>query len=315
MGHRIAIMPCRLFQLQTSPYFQPMKQYTFIAAMFLILTGCTREQIAQIDSEDSVDGVETVEVRAYIEPLDTRTSYANPSGTSSGTFSWSASDKIRLHLSDDTQQFLSILSSSGSTATFLYSKKPGTVTRNGYALYPADPDDASQVAADVSSSPVVRLPAAYTVSDITSAGLDAELPLIAVNTEGSNLTFRHVAGLLRIRCDNVPAGTQTLVLTFDGRQVTGAFPVTNPATDAPSISTTTASGGNNIVTFTVHSTGLTVAANNVFLNVPLPCGSYTSFTVEAKSSSTNVLKTKTQPFAKTVNRGNGYVSLVTFPTS
>lgn len=291
------------------------KYYILFAALLIVALGCTREQIAQIDSEDSVDGVETVEVKAYIEPLDTRTSYANPSGTSTGTFSWSASDKIRLHLSDDTQQFLSILSSSGSTATFLYSKKPGTVTRNGYALYPADPDDASQVAADVSSSPVVRLPAAYTVSDITSAGLDAELPLIAVNTEGSNLTFRHVAGLLRIRCDNVPAGTQTLVVTFTGCKVAGAFSVVNPTTTTPSIATATPSSSDNVVTFTVHDTGLTAAASNVFLNVPLPCGSYTSFTVEAKSSSTNVLKTKTQPFAKTVDRGNGYVSLVTFPTS
>lgn len=287
------------------------KHYTTIAALLLILFGCTREQAVPVSSQEDSDIVETEEVKASIESLDTRTSYAN----TSGTFSWSASDKIRFHLTDNTQQFLTVLSSSSKTATFLYSKKAGA-TRNGYALFPANPNDDSQVAGDlVGDTPVVRLPAAYTISDITSTGLNVDLPLIAVNIEGYDLTFLHVAGLLRIRCDNVPSGTQTLVVTFTGCKVAGAFNVANPTTTTPSIATATPSSSDNVVTFTVHDTGLTAAANNVFLNVPLPCGSYTSFTVEAKSLSTNVLKTKTQPFAKTVDRGDGYVSLVTFPTS
>ena len=104
--------------------------------------------------------------------------------------------------------------------------------------------------------------------------------MVAVNdTDDSILRFHHVGGLLRITLTGVKAATKTVTVTFD-KDVTGSYAVSDPATDHPTI-TTGETATNNVVTFTLaeSSLGATLAAGNIVLNVPVPCGTYNSVTV------------------------------------
>lgn len=251
-------------------------------AALLALAGCSREPLAE-EPETQVLGAEIV------TGAPTRTSY---DGTT-GKFAWEPGDQIALFLVKEggmprTQVTKVTPKADVSKGSFVYSKETG-YTRTGYAVYPATA--AKSLNADVLT---LTLPASY---DLT-ASTAVQLPLVAVNSNGekSDLAFHPACGLLRIKCDNLPATTVTVTLD---KGVTGDFSVSDPATE-PSIAAVAASATHAAtVSFTVSGTSAT-------LNLPLPCGDYSSVTVASGSSS----KTVEVPF--TVARGVGKKLHVTF---
>lgn len=206
---------------------------------------------------------------AVIEaPAYTRTEYDK----TTGDFEWTLGDEIALFLKKGEESIYKTEVTKvtpgdpASTGTFPYTPYD-SYSRVGYAVYPAS-SNPTYTGGDLG----ITLPASYDLTKTTSV----PLPMVAVNA-GSTLTFRPVAGLLRILCENIPTGVTTLTVTVAGENsITGAFTVTNPGTTTPQINATT--GTAKTVTFTVSGGSAT-------LNLPLPCGAYTKVTVVAGTKS------------------------------
>lgn len=253
------------------------KHLTMIAgAALIVLAGCSREPLAE-DSRTEVLGAEIV------NEAPTRTTY---DGTT-GKFAWESGDQIALFLKKDTYktQVVKVTPTTAPKGTFVYSKETG-YTRNGYAVYPA-----AMAKAWNGTTLTLTLPASYTASFTTP------LPLVAVNSgETSNLLFYPACGLLRIKCDNLPATTVTVTLD---KGITGDFAVSDPAT-APKIEAMTVSASH------LASVDFTDAGTGATLDLPLPCGDYSSVTVTCGTQSKEV----EVPF--TITRGMGKKLHVTF---
>jgi len=232
-----------------------MKKKLTIIAMgtFVLLASCTSSEVTP--------DVRTITLSARAESGMTR---ASVNGTT-GAFAWEAGDVIAVHLTTGYQN--ATLTANGTTTL----TAPASSERDGYAIFPAT----ASAAGGTADAPVITLPDSYTIAaDLQSES--SPLPMIAVNDPDSDiLYFHHVGGLMRITCATVPAGTKTVTVTLD-QGIAGEFAVSNPATETPTL---TPYGTGITVSFTVSDEGLASAASNVVLNLPVPCGTYESLTV------------------------------------
>lgn len=244
-----------------------MKKVLYIAAAALLLApACQRENALP-------DGILTA--RLADEADGTRTSYDGD--ISVGNFSWNDGDEIALHYTDGKYHISRItpVAADPKTGTFLCSTT-SSVQRNYFAVYPASVVDASNYG---NSTLNIVLPASYNIIGTLASDISLA-PMVADNaTDSDELDFYHVGGLLRITMHDIPEATQRIRVIFD-KKVNGTFAVSDPGTDHPSISNATASGGNNIVTFTVAETAMGSTSTPIVMNVPVPCGTYGKVDVE-----------------------------------
>ena len=246
---------------------KPAKHILAALAGAALLLGCTRE----------AEPLAPVVLTAVLEQTDTRTSYDGVQGK----LTWTEGDEVAVHVGN-SYQTAEITPSDGHLAV----SETASAYRNHYAVYPASAADAANYG---NSTLKVNLPASYDISDIVSGASATRTadfspcPMVAVNdTDDSILRFHHVGGLLRITLTGVKAATKTVTVTFD-KDVTGSYAVSDPATDHPTI-TTGETATNNVVTFTVASSSVGSTSVPIVLNVPVPCGTYNSVTVEMLDS-------------------------------
>lgn len=200
---------------------------------------------------------------------------------SDGSFTWADGDQIAVWYSSATYQFsqyynASLVSGAGAaTATFRVEKNG---ERSGYALYPAIIADNKYPGLDAQHRLRVVFPDELDLYD----GMPSPQPLLAVNHAGDNLTFYHLASLLRISLDNIPEGTRTLRVSSDA-DITGPYRVTFPsgAGEHPYVETLecTDPGSHHSVLFTYRQ--VLAASESRVVDVPVPQGVYTWFRVEA----------------------------------
>ena len=236
------------------------------AIMAFFLVACTPEEISYFP----VDEVNT-EMRTVILSVSSEASATKSAIADDLSFSWSAGDRIAVWAGSGTsgQFYTSEPYASGNRYTVSLAG-----TRSGYAVYPAS----AAVAAHASTTDLsVSLPATYDLSGITDADW-SPLPMIALNEEGRNLSFKHVGGLLRLTVGDLTAATTKIEVDL-GHRITGSFTVAdaaNPGAATCIITTDDDTGaGRTYVTFT----GFTVTAGRTVLNIPVPTGSYTGITV------------------------------------
>ena len=251
-------------------------------AALLALAACSREPLAEVAGNEML-------VAEIVDDALTRTSYDG----NTGKFAWTEGDKIALFLAKQGQnprtQETKVTPATDRKGTFIYSKETGW-SRTGYAVYPA----AAAKSLTVNNALTLTLPAAYDLTTSTSI----QLPMVAVNSgETSNLAFKAACGLLRIKCEGLTSTTVTVTLD---KGIMGDFAVADAGT-APTITAATATAENTTVTFTVPS-----GATSATLNLPLPCGRYSSVSVSNGSS------TKTETAIFTVEHGEGKKLHVTF---
>lgn len=213
-------------------------------------------------------------LKAVIEGGETRTSF----DSYEGKFAWTPDDQLAVYYSDGTKSIATV----ATDGTVEVPASTASRYRSYYAVYPAS------VVEDITdgSQPLqVTLPTSY---DISGKSEDySPLPMVALNDEDSDfLMFYHVGGLLRITLQGVKTGTTSVRVTFD-KDVTGTYSVSNPGTDRPTIKTA-GTATNNVVIFT----GIT-STERVVLNVPVPCGIYSSVTVETLNTSSEVTASQT----------------------
>ena len=246
-----------------------MKARYIISAVLALsmLSGCVKE----LDS----NSVKT-SLRAVIESSETKVSFDGVDGK----FSWDEGDRIAVYVGSAFQT-AEVEPHTGDFSVV----ETETEIRNYYAVYPA-----AIVVADAAPDALkVNLPASYDVSALVAAGDDefSPVPMVAENNSDQDLLyFRHVGGLLRIVCNDVPAGVKTITVSFDN-DVTGEYTVNVADPRNPRI-TNRGEGETSLagtVSFTVSASGLP-ATNSFALNVPVPCGTYARVVVKAFADDT-----------------------------
>ena len=278
---------------------KPAKHILAALAGAAVLLGCTR-------TEPETVGAASLTARIAEEVPATRTSYDGYEGK----FLWNEGDEIAVHISDGTaagryETFKVLPNDPAETASVPISTT-NSMTRNAYAVYPAS---AAVAAAYGSPTLKVSLPASYDISDIVSGASSIKTsdfspcPMVAINDPTAapdELDFYHVGGLLRITLKGVKATTQKVRVTFD-EYATGTFTVATPSAipsasvEGPKITAPDESGRGKVVTFTLaeSSLGATLAAGNIVLNVPVPCVTFNSVTVETLNAAGEAEAAKT----------------------
>ena len=278
---------------------KPAKHILSALAGAALLLGCTRTEPESV-------GAASLTARIAEEVPETRTSYDGYEGK----FLWNEGDEIAVHLADGTAagryETFKVLPDSPAETGSVAISTTSAMTRDGYAVYPAS----AAVAASYGSPTLkVTLPAEYDISDIVSGASSIKTsdfspcPMVAINDPASapdELDFHHVGGLLRITLKGVEATTQKVRVTFD-EYATGIFAVATPSAipgasvEGPKITVPDEGGRGKVVTFTLaeSSLGETLAAGNIVLNVPVPCVTFNSVTVETLNAAGTVEKSKT----------------------
>jgi uncharacterized protein (TIGR02145 family) len=218
---------------------------------FLVLAGILFSSCA-VDEIPSGEG----SISALMENEDTRTSV-----TDEGAFTWSYGDKVWLETT--TGNVTGSLSSGAGTssAQFSYGAYFGEMT--GKAVYPYN--SGHSISENVLS---VAMPASY---DLGSSLGNTNAAMYGVNV-GGTLKFSHLAGVMRFKFNNVPAGVNKFTITLD-KKINGTFGADLRA-DYPVIETSATSiASEKTITLTFDALTKT---SDICLYVPLPLGTYTS---------------------------------------
>ena len=232
-------------------------------------------------------------ILAVIENDQTRTSV-----TDEGVFSWSAGDQVWLHTTNGS--VVGTLSSGAGTssAQFTYGAYFGSMT--GKAVYPYNAGHA------VSENELsIVLPASY---DLGSGLSNTNAAMYGVNV-GGTIKFNHLAGVMRFKFKDVPAGVNKFTITLD-KKINGTFTADLTA-DYPVIETSSSSTASE-KTITLNFNALS-AKSDICVYVPLPIGTYNSLELGLyddgqsvwtySNTVTNTISRKTLKLMPTVTMG------------
>ena len=212
----------------------------------LLLSSCAVEEVPVTEHT----------ILAVMEGDQTRTSV-----TDAGVFYWSAGDQVWLQTTNGS--VVGTLSSGAGTssAKFTYGGFVGEMT--GKAVYPYN--DGHSISGEVLN---FVLPASY---DLGSSLTNTNAAMYGVNV-GGTIKFNHLAGVMRFKFKDVPAGVNKFTITLD-KKINGTF-TADLAEEYPVIETSSASAASE-KTITLNFIALT-AKSDISIYVPLPIGTYNS---------------------------------------
>ena len=234
-------------------------------------------------SSCSVDELPTKggSIVAEMETDQTRTSV-----TDEGRFTWSAGDQVWLQTTSGSVVGTLSSGAGSSSATFSYGGFVGEMT--GKAVYPHN--DGHSVSGDVLN---FTLPATY---DLGSSLTNTNAAMYGVN-DGETFRFNHLAGVMRFKFKDVPAGVNKFTITLD-KKINGTFTADLTA-EHPIIEATEASAASE-KTITLNFNALT-AKSDICVYVPLPTGTYNSLELGLYDDGQSVW-TYSKSVTNTVNR-------------
>ena len=218
---------------------------------------------------------------AEMETAQTRTAV-----TDEGTFTWSAGDKVWLHTTSGS--VVGTLSSGAGTssAKFTYGGFVGEMT--GKAVYPYNGEHS--ISGEVLN---FVLPASY---NLGSSLTNTNAAMYGVNV-GGTIKFNHLAGVMRFKFKDVPAGVNKFTITLD-KKINGTFAADLTA-DYPVIETSATSTASE-KTITLNFNALTTKSD-ISIYVPLPIGTYNSLELGLYDDGQSVW-TYSKSVTNTVNR-------------
>ena len=268
------------------------KYFSFVAlAAAALATSCASDDLAEQKQEQNQKGTHTMTLTAAVNEGQTRVGMTKGEDNTA-SFYWHNSDKILVQTKTGESYTGTAFSITGDdakdgdpNATFT-GEVTGTV--GSYAVYPYN--ESHSFTGETALT--YNLPASYTYTSVetnifskTTDGTTAypsnptNMPMLGTISDKS-ISFKCLGGLAVIRVDKMPITSGTLTVSAN-EKLSGNFEVDLSATDAQ-IATTTASDGNNTVTFTFS--GATEGKAGVFY-LPLATGSYTNFQVTLSDNS------------------------------
>ena len=223
-----------------------LRLFSIFVLAGLLLSSCSVEEVPVTEHT----------ILAVMEGDQTRTSV-----TDGGVFSWSAGDQVWLQTTSGS--VVGTLSSGAGTssAEFTYGGFVGEMT--GKAVYPYN--DGHSISGEVLN---FVLPASY---DLGSSLTNTNAAMYGVNV-GGTIKFNHLAGVMRFKFKDVPAGVNKFTITLD-KKINGTF-TADLAKEYPVIETSSASAASE-KTITLNFIALT-AKSDISIYVPLPIGTYNS---------------------------------------
>ena len=230
---------------------------------------------------------------AIMESDQTRTSV-----TDGGRFAWSTGDKVWIKTTNGS--VAGTLSSGAGTAYATFTTGAFIGELEDDAVYPYNSGHS------VSGTQLsVVLPSSY---DLGSNLANTNAAMYGVNMDGT-IMFNHLAGVMRFKFKNVPAGTDKFQITLD-KKVSGTFTADLTA-DLPIIETKATSNASE-KKVTLNFDPLT-SVSDICLYVPLPVGTYTTLGLDLWAGSksvwsytntvTNTISRKTLKLMPVVNMG------------
>ena len=251
-----------------------MKKLIILAFSFASVLGCP------IVTEQSTDTNNDLDIISAIAPPELKTSVDGINLT------WSAGDAITVFDANDTEHAFTLKTGAGEgTATFEGSL--GGETIGEYALYP---DDAAN--AKFSTMATVSYKSSFVYGT-------SPTPMLGTNTSGTNYTFQHIGGAIRIQYKNVPASAATFEFeetSVSPQKICGEYEF-DDITDG--VAGAIGTGSSKVTVTSLPGT------SNIEIVVPLPAGSY-KFTVRLKNSGGTVIHAseKSVGSAKTISVGH-----------
>ena len=206
--------------------------------------------------------------------------------TDEGTFTWSAGDKVWLHTTSGSVVGTLSSGAGSPSAKFTYGGFVGEMT--GKAVYPYN--DGHSVSGEVLN---FVLPASY---DLGSSLTNTNAAMYGVNV-GGTIKFNHLAGVMRFKFKDVPAGVNKFTITLD-KKINGTFSADLTA-DYPVIETSSSSTASE-KTITLNFNTLTTKSD-ISVYVPLPIGTYNSLELGLYDDGQSVW-TYSKAVTNTVNR-------------
>ncbi len=251
-----------------------MKKFPTILALLAIIAGCAKEP-AVLPVEEG--GLVAYSFTATLPPADVKSTISDE-----GKFSWSAGDEIAV-FNSAAGTFVTFKSEAGD-GNFTAQATPGAVFTTAY--YPA--------AIAVASNPnAIALPTDYTQ---TVAAAGKTFPMKAT-ANGSVLEFDHLASLLKLTVNDVPAEATMLTLSST-KALGGVFEVGKDGNGEDAI---LASNGSGDIEIELSNS----AKSNVTVYVPVPVGSY-SYTLSVGDGSV-IMLSKSTTSDKTLERGSLHI--------
>ena len=248
-----------------------LRFFSIFALAGLLLSSCAVEEVP----------VKEHTILAVMEGDQTRTTV-----TDGGTFTWSAGDKVWLQTTNGSVVGNLSSGEGTSSAEFTYGGFVGETT--GKAVYPYN--DGHSISGEVLN---FVLPASY---DLGSSLTNTNAAMYGVKV-GGTIKFNHLAGVMRFKFKDVPAGVNKFTITLD-KKINGTF-TANLAEEYPVIETSSASAASE-KTITLNFTALT-AKSDISVYVPLPIGTYNSLELGLYDDSQAVW-TYSNSVTNTVNR-------------
>ena len=245
--------------------------FSIVALAGLLLGSCAVDELP----------TEGGSIVAEMETDQTRTAV-----TDEGTFTWSAGDKVWLHTTAGSVVGTLSSGAGSSSAKFTYGGFVGEMT--GKAAYPYN--DGHSVSGNVLN---FVLPASY---NLGSSLTNTNAAMYGVNV-GGTIKFNHLAGVMRFKFKDVPAGVNKFTITLD-KKINGTFSADLTA-DYPVIETSATSTASE-KTITLNFNALT-AKSDISVYVPLPIGTYNSLELGLYDDGQSVW-TYSKSVTNTVNR-------------
>ena len=291
------------------------KHFTFVAlAAATLAVSCASDDIAEHKQDQNTEEEMTVELTANLDDGKTtakRVGMKNATD-SYASFYWQNGDGILVQVNGSDgnytgKKFTTSVATGKTVATFKGKVAKGSYM-GSYAVYPSMVHPEANYTHEFTSATglTFKLPSKYPYSvvesnifPITTNGVTTyptnttRVPMVGRIREA--ISFNHIAGLVVIRIDEMPAAEGTLKFAAN-EQVCGDFSCDLSA-DEPVITTAKSTTNNDV---TLNFSGATNGETGVFY-LPLPTGSYSGVTIEI-----NYVKNDSETFQR-VNYGNLYV--------
>ena len=234
-----------------------MKAQHIFFVLAVLLSSCINEVLPSEEPHAQ-------SIRAIMEDIETKTNVMDY-----GSFTWSEGDKIWMQTTGGAVS--GTLSSGAGTADATFTYEPdasGVLT--GRAIYPYN---GNHTATD--STLLVYLPSEY---DLGADTRNTSAAMHAVISDGS-LKFSHLAGVMRFKFRDVPAGTCQFKITADKR-INGVF-TADIRESYPVLQTdVTENDSEKTITFSFDARK---EVSDLRIYVPLPTGTYESLQFELLS--------------------------------
>ena len=255
-----------------------MKKYNYfiVAAAIATLAACAQKEEFENDNLPVLGEERTVLYAVMEQEESDAINQVSAKATidESNKLEWVTNDQIAVYTSASKFETLTLESVTDGVAKFA-GDIDGTFNTGAVAVYPAS------AAKSFSDGKItVTYPDTYSWNE---GSLNAPMIATVATATATAIEFKHLAGVVRFVCENVPEWAVSFVFESADKAVTGEFEVAaQPGTSTVSAVSGATTG--NRVTYTFEK-----SSKNMTFYVPLPMGTYDDFSVWFEDENGNMI--------------------------